>query len=227
MPKSKHKLLNIIGQTFDALTVLREVESIYRHIPREGRTKNIHRERRWECLCECGQIIVTNLSNLRRKPFHSCGCQSTRGQASITHGKSLTPEHITWKSIKARCYNPSNKRFNRYGGRGIIVCDRWKNSFENFLEDMGVRPTLQHSIERIDNNGHYCPENCKWATDEEQNNNRSNNHFLTFNNKTQTLNQWIRETNLKEGTIRGRLRNHWCTPCILTIPVHKGRCVHR
>ncbi|MCM1142418.1 MAG: hypothetical protein NC453_27935, partial [Muribaculum sp.] len=89
--------------------------------------------------------------------------------------------------------NPNNAQFKDYGGRGIKICDRWRNSFENFLADMGKKPTPQHSIDRIDYNGDYCPENCRWATRAEQNNNKRNCIMVTYNGKTQTFKQWCNE----------------------------------
>ena len=97
--------------------------------------------------------------------------------------------------MKSRCNNPNNNQYSDYGGRGIRVCERW-STFENFLADMGERPTPKHSIDRIDVNGDYCPENCRWATKEEQNNNKRNCILVTYNGKTQNFKQWCKELNL-------------------------------
>lgn len=121
----------------------------------------------------------------------------------MKHGKHGTKTYQTWKSMRERCLCKTAKAYPRYGGRGITVCDRW-DSFENFYADMGDRPE-NHSIERIDNNGPYSPENCKWATDIEQANNKRNNRLLTYGGKTQTVPQWARDLNIKQGTIAVRL----------------------
>lgn len=118
-----------------------------------------------------------------------------------------------------RCRNHNNSDFFYYGGRGIKVCDRWKNSFENFLEDMGERPK-RTSIDRIDNNGNYEPGNCRWATKKEQNNNQRSNINLTFNGKTQTTAQWADELGMNSGTVRYRVNKlGWSAEKALTTPL--------
>ena len=122
------------------------------------------------------------------------------------HGKSNTPEWMTWSGIKDRCFNPNSQQWHRYGGRGITVCDRWKDSFSNFYEDMGPRPSDEHSIDRIDNDGNYEPSNCRWATVEEQVYNRSTNRMVTLpDGREVTTAQAMKELDMKKGTLFSRL----------------------
>jgi hypothetical protein len=124
------------------------------------------------------------------------------------HGWARTPEYRAWKSMRARCENQRNPAFARYGGRGILVCERWhgEHGFENFLADVGPRPSPEHSIERIDNDGNYEPGNCRWATRVEQGSNKRNNATLTVNGETATISEWSRRTGIGRTTIRERLR---------------------
>lgn len=131
-----------------------------------------NRQRFWKCECACGRAVVMTGSNLRRGA-KSCGCFRDEAtiERSTTHGASKSLEYLVWKSLRARCNNPKSKDYKSYGGRGIKVCERWDNSFEDFIADMGPRPPGL-TVERIDNDGNYEPSNCKWATQAEQNRNR-------------------------------------------------------
>lgn len=146
--------MNIVGNKYNMLTV----------VSYTGRKRGTHRE--IECVCDCGTHVVTINTCVVQGHRKSCGC------ARIKHGASYSAEYSSWKGMKSRCYNEKNIRYRHYGGRGIFVCDRWKSSFENFLEDMGPKPSAVHSIERIDVDGNYEPKNCEWATPQKQSRNK-------------------------------------------------------
>ncbi|RLB95381.1 MAG: hypothetical protein DRH90_25575 [Deltaproteobacteria bacterium] len=129
---------------------------------------------------------------------------------------SRTPEHMTWKRIIGRCNNPNNSKYPIYGGRGIKVCDRWRNSFQCFFDDMGKRPESKTSIERRDNNGNYCPENCYWGDNFDQANNKSNNIFIEYCGKKMTASQWGRHIGMNDRKIRQRMSRGWSVERTLT-----------
>jgi len=121
--------------------------------------------------------------------------------------------------MKGRCTNPENPKFETYGARGISVCDRWLNSFQNFLDDMGKKPTSRHTIERIDNNGNYTKENCRWATNKEQANNRRSNRILIFNGQRRNMKQWAKKMGMTYSTLKSRFNYGWSVAEALTRPV--------
>lgn len=167
------------------------------------------------CRCECGIECDVSNSNLRRGITYSCGCLQ-REETCVrfrTHGASVgrvvTPEYRSYSQMLMRCSNPRNKSFPNYGGRGIAVCERWKEGFANFFEDMGQRPTPQHSIDRINNDDDYCPENCRWSTKVEQANNTRVTRYYEFYGKSKTLTQWAKITQVDPTVVRARLRLGW------------------
>jgi hypothetical protein len=167
------------------------------------------------CRCDCGTEKTILLHSLITKNTISCGCyrkEVTRERATI-HGakanKHITSEYDAWLSMKARCSQVDKKNYKDYGGRGIKVCDRWKDSFENFLADMGEKPTSKHSLDRINNNGNYEPSNCRWATRTQQNNNSRRNKRVLYNGKIQSLADWARELNLSYYVLYKRLKRGW------------------
>lgn len=134
------------------------------------------------------------------------------------------PLYGTYNSMIGRCYTPTNKMYDNYGGRGIKVCDRWVGdcAFINFLLDMGERPSPKHSLDRINNNGNYSPENCRWATSKEQANNKRSNILLTFNGKTQNMTQWAEELGITLSMIYYRINAGWEIEAILTKPSQRA-----
>lgn len=125
-------------------------------------------------------------------------------------------EYVIWRNMRARCTNPTDVGFHKYGGRGIAVCAPWLDDFVNFLADMGRCPGPSHSIERIDNDGNYEPGNCRWATPKEQANNRRSSRYLTFNGEVATMTQWAERVGLKVATLHARLKAGWSEERALT-----------
>lgn len=161
------------------------------------------------CRCECGSEKIVRFNYLQNGHTRSCGCiVAVKNKARSTHGHARkgawTETYSIFRDMMTRCTNPRYKEFHLYGGRGISICDRWLRNYENFLSDMGERPAGM-TLERIDVNLGYSPDNCKWATDTEQANNKRNSVFLDFQGKRQTVAQWSRELGLHDKTIYMRL----------------------
>lgn len=180
-------------------------------------------------LCECGCGQYTNIADRTRKDrgmirgqparFIEHHASRTAAAANRTHGLADSPTYDSWLGLVARCTNPKNPAWASYGGRGIRVCDKWLK-FENFVADMGIRPSGT-SIDRIDNDGNYEPTNCRWATRREQNGNQRTSVRLTLNGKTQHIAAWARETGLDHETISYRIRSGWSIEAALTKPARK------
>ncbi len=185
-----------------------------------GQTKH-HHDSLWLCRCNCGTTRVVLGNSLRHNTSKSCGCFN-REQISRRfkiHGMHGTPEYRSWQSMKNRCYRTSELGYQNYGGRGIKVCRRWLNSFVAFFMDMGPKPSPKHSLDRVDNDGPYCPRNCRWETRKQQARNTRKNRRLTYNNCTLTLPEWAERFGINGGTIRSRLRLGWSVHRTLSTPV--------
>lgn len=213
MPTNKN-FINRVGSVFGKLTVIEYY----------GKINDKHS---WICHCSCDEneetrkevIFYTNY--LTSGDTNSCGCLIKKKPWKVKHNLCETPEYKIWKRMIARCYNKKNKKYKNYGGRGIQVCERWKHSPELFLSDMGPRPVeegVRYSIDRINVNGNYEPENCRWATDKEQADNKTISVYLNYNGKHQTMNQWAKETGLTRTIIRSRLDRGWSIEKTLTTP---------
>lgn len=176
----------------------------------------------WLCECVCGNIRVVSGDNLRRGHSKGCGCQTKQrvSEANRKHGMYQSSEYSSWRSMKARCLSKNDPYYHIYGGRGIILCDRW-NSFENFFADMGLKPTKKHSIDRIDVNGNYEPSNCRWATPKEQGNNTTRTRYVTFNGATLSLKMMSEKNNISYIVLKNRLRYGWSEEQALSTPVRK------
>lgn len=205
---------DLTGRQFGRLVPLGPIERIYR----EPRGTEVI----WLCHCECGELTRVRAQWLRTGNTKSCGCLNqeklrSRLLAQVTHGASGTPEFWIWSAAKGRCHNENDKRYHQYGGRGIKMCERWRDSFANFIADMGLKPTPDHSLDREDNDGDYEPGNCRWATGIDQANNTRRNLFIEAFGKRQTLSQWARELGMRPATIWHRIfRNNWDVERALT-----------
>jgi hypothetical protein len=159
------------------------------------------------CTCDCGKTTIVTISNLTLGRVKSCGCARRRPRIMPCTKKenpaNQIPNYAIWLNMRQRCTNPKNVGYMNYGGRGIKICDRWlgEDGLKNFNLDMGARPSRQHSIDRIDNNGNYEPSNCRWATNTEQLRNRRNNRWLTYNGKTMLLTDWASLFRISSGAL--------------------------
>jgi hypothetical protein len=196
--------------------------------PSNGDIKSLY----WDCRCDCGTERSISGLSLRSGNSSSCGCfcKEQTSRANTTHGHrrdgKTTRTLKSRESMIQRCCNPRNSAYKNYGGRGIAVCERWLDKeigFDNFLEDMGECPSNIHQIDRIDNDGPYFPENCRWATPEEQSNNRRSNHKITFRGETHNLKEWSKLLLISDATLKARIdRYGWSIERAFTTPVkHK------
>lgn len=193
--------IDLKGQKFDRLTV---IEYAF----------NKNRKSYWICKCQCGNVKIVESYKLRIGHTRSCGCIAKETfeilkQKCTKHNMVKTRMYKIWQNMKRRCYSPKEKGYKYYGGRGIKVCDEWLEDFINFYNwamNNGYREDL--TIDRINVNGNYEPNNCRWADRITQANNKRNNHFLTYNNETLTINQWARKLNIPRETIKTRIKKN-------------------
>lgn len=161
---------------------------------------------RWRCKCDCGSVVAVITSNLNKGNTTSCGCK--RKETLVKHGMSGTKVHAVWKSMVFRCHNPNDRSFHNYGGRGITVCKEWRESFSQFIADMGVRPD-GFDIDRIDNEKGYAPENCRWVSRKRNLNNRRDNRRIEFNGASRTIAQWADHLGINYRTLNNRINRGW------------------
>ena len=187
------KLIDVTGKKFNMLTVVERLENTS-----DGGSV-------WLCRCECGTLTKVRGKNLKNGAVKSCGCLKNK-PTTQTHGMSKTSIYKIWAGMKSRCSYEKSCSFSRYGGRGIKVCDEWKNSFESFYTwslDNGYKKGL--SIERVNNNGDYCPENCKWVSQKEQCLNRRTNIVYKYKGESHTLTEWCEALNLNYKLVHNRI----------------------
>lgn len=182
--------------------------------------KGNHGEILWECLCDCGTVRFVKAGGLTGGTSTSCGC--AHKEAVTIHGGTATPTFYTWQSMKQRCYYEKAKSYSYYGGRGITICERWRESFENFLADMGEKPK-GHSLDRIDNDGPYSPENCRWASNHTQQRNKPSTCTLTYNGETLNVYEWAERVGSTAKRIRERMRAGWAAEDVLFRPVDASK----
>lgn len=183
-------------------------------------TENRKYNKIFECICDCGKTKHVFQGNLRRGFTVSCGCLHSEElkKRSTTHGLTQSKTYSAWTDMKTRCLNPNHIGYLDYGGRGITVCDRWLESFENFLADMGEIPFKGAQLDRIKNSEGYSPDNCKWSTRSENARNKRSSVFLTFEGRTLTVVEWSEVTGIKKSILYNRLYLHWTTERLLTQP---------
>ncbi len=214
----QYKIKNLTEQKFGRWIVIQLAD--------RGKNGSIY----WLCRCVCGKEKRVQYSHLQSGASRSCGCLSREIsiQCNTKHGHNtrgkVSKTYKTWLSMIQRCTNPKSPDYYLYGGRGIRVCKRWLK-FENFLDDMGERPTNNYTLDRISNNKGYSKINCHWATRKEQARNRRSNLLISFNGKTQCLIEWAEELGIKYGVLLSRSRGGWSINRMLTQPVGKYKRV--
>lgn len=193
------KAIDLTGKKFGRLTVLGRSLVV--------RKKNVPM---WEVVCECGNTAVVRGEYLRYGHTKSCGCllKDFCRRSKTTHGFTGRPEHNVWRGILVRCYNKNSRAYKYYGERGICVSEEWMD-FSNFIKDMGPRPSPHHTIDRIDPNGPYCAENCRWATRREQARNKRNSVTVNYRGRRVRLCEICEQTGVNRAKAYSRIRSGW------------------
>lgn len=178
-------------------------------------------KQRMKVRCLCGTEKIVYLSDLTSGNTSSCGClrRELGRMAKTTHGLCKSDAYRSWGAMKTRCCNPRSAGFRFYGGRGITICTRWQ-SFENFYVDMGDRP-VGKTLDRIDTNGPYSPMNCRWATAEEQRNNKRSLHILTVDGESKTITQWSKYLGMGRATLSNRILRGWSPERAISTPIRR------
>lgn len=212
------KFVDLTGKQYGRLTVLKLIP------PEGGRTY-------WYCKCSCGKTTATRADSLLDGRSQSCGCLQREGVAQwarkhghcvgINEGKHVSREYTTYYSMLWRCYEPKQKYYKNYGGRGIKVCARWRKSFQNFLSDMGPRPPGM-TLHRKDNDGNYTPKNCCWATRKEQMRHSRASRILEYDGKKKSVPEWAEQLSLPGQVIHSRLFGGWSVERALSTPYVRG-----
>ncbi len=214
--KAGQQTNQIAGRKFGRLLVL----------SRAGNCK--HGNAMWNCICDCGTVGVFKGRNLKIGKTKSCGCwlleqrRSPKKHGHTSRTKGTSSEYGAWKAMRQRCENPNNPSWKDYGERGITVCERWQ-SFANFIQDMGRKPSPNLSLERVHNDSGYEKGNCVWACRGVQNRNTRRNIILTFNGKSQTLKDWATEYGLNHNTLGFRILRGWPMEKALSQPKQTRR----
>lgn len=206
MPESE-----FIGKRNGRLVCIREASR---------KSKNV---RRFLFRCDCGKEKEIILGSFRSGRVNSCGCISVENIRAVTakmarHLGAKT-EYRTWAAMRSRCADPNNQSYALYGERGITVCNRWNDSFAHFLEDMGLRPSAKHSLDRIDNDGPYSPENCRWTTHDVQMRNQRRSRLITAKGRTLNICDWAKELGCTNTVLHSRIKAGWSDVDAVTVPV--------
>lgn len=202
----------LTGLRFNRLTVIRRASN-----SKQGAA-------RWNCACDCGGSTISSTTDLKRGRANSCGCfqKERTSRSAKSHGESKTKIYAIWSGMLTRCENPNYHRYKDYGGRGISVCLEW-HSFERFKHDMGDRPSKLHTLGRVDNNGPYSKENCRWESRTQQAGNRRSNRLITHNGITMIMKEWAKSIGMSMTGLSDRLSNGMDIETALTTPKRKNQ----